>query len=173
LAGTPWANGTVERAYKEVLLAAGALLSEFRLRPLQWPAVSPFIQAIINNSPSPQRDNIAPLTDFTGIPADNLLLSLYPDPAGQAHSISEIRAAQVLFINELRESVEALHKRCSDASGAGRHRARAVHSHKRAVSPHNFDAGDFVLEAQRDTQTGNKLTLKWRGPRRVLENTSD
>jgi hypothetical protein len=173
LACTPWANGTLERACKEVLRAARALLSEFRLRPLQWPAISPLIQAIINNSPSPQRDNIAPLTAFTGLPADNPLLSLYPDPPGQALSISEIRTAQVLSINDLRKSVEALHKRCSDASGAGRHRARAAHSQKRAVAPHNFDVGDFVLEAQRDTQARNKLALKWRGPRRVLEVISD
>jgi hypothetical protein len=30
-----------------------------------------------------------------------------------------------------------------------------------------------VLEAQRDTQAHNKLSLKWRGPKRVLEAISD
>jgi hypothetical protein len=170
---TPWANGTVERACREVLRAARALQSEFRVRPTQWPAVYPVIQAIINNSPSPQRDNITKITAFTGLPADNPLLSIAPDPAGQVLSISAIRARQVLSISEWRESVEALHKRCNSASATGRDRSRSAHANKCGVAASNFDVGHFVLEAQRDTQAHKKLSLKWRGPKRVLKAISD
>jgi hypothetical protein len=131
------------------------------------------IQAIINNSPSPQRDNVAPITVFTGLPADNLLLSLAPDPAGQVLSISEIRARQVLSISKWREIVEALHKRCNSASDAGRDRARAAHANKCGVAAPNFDVGHFVQEAQRDTQAHKNLSLNWRGPKLVLEAISD
>jgi hypothetical protein len=71
---SPWTNCTVERACKEVLRAARALLSEFRLRPIQWPAVTQIIQAILNSSPSPEYDNIAPILAFTGFPVDTPLL---------------------------------------------------------------------------------------------------
>jgi hypothetical protein len=170
---TPWVNGAVERACREVLCAARALLSEFRLRPTQWPAVYPVIQAIRNNSPSPQRDNIAPITAFMGLPAENPLLSLAPDPASQVLSISAIRAHQVLSISELRASVKALHKSCKSASAAGRDRSRAAFENKRGVAAPNFDVGHFFLEAQRDTQAHNKMSLKWRGPKRVLEAISE
>ena len=61
----PWANGTVERACREVFLVVQALLSEFQLRPTKWPDVVKSLQSALNNSPSPQRGNIAPLTAFT------------------------------------------------------------------------------------------------------------
>ena len=48
---TPWANGTVERVCREVLRAAKALCSEWKLSPKDWPAVIESIQSIINNSP--------------------------------------------------------------------------------------------------------------------------
>jgi transposase InsO family protein len=72
-ASSPWENGTVERACREVLRATRALLSEFQLRPNQWPDVARIVQSIINNSPSPQRGNIAPITAFTGRKPDSPL----------------------------------------------------------------------------------------------------
>jgi hypothetical protein len=39
LACCPWSNWTVERACRELLRAARALLSEFKLPPEAWPSV--------------------------------------------------------------------------------------------------------------------------------------
>jgi RNase H-like domain found in reverse transcriptase/Reverse transcriptase (RNA-dependent DNA polymerase)/Integrase zinc binding domain/Integrase core domain len=80
---SPWANGTVERACKEVLRATRALLSEFRLRPNQWPEVSRIVQSILNNSKSSHRGNIAPITAFTGREPDSPLRSLVFSDAGK------------------------------------------------------------------------------------------
>jgi hypothetical protein len=117
------------------------------------------IQAFINNSRSPQRDNIAPITAFSGLPADTPLLWLDTDPAGQVLSIFE-RASQVISISDLRESVEALHKRCNAAVAACRDCARAAHASKRGIAVLEFDVGEFVLKIQHDPQAHDKLSLK-------------
>jgi Integrase zinc binding domain len=84
---TPWENGTVERACREVLRATRALLSEFQLRPNQWPDVARIVQSILNNSPSPQRGNIAPITSFTGREPDSPLRSLVHSTTGTAMAL--------------------------------------------------------------------------------------
>lgn len=45
-----WANRTIERLWKEVLRVCHALLSEWRLSPLQWPLMVECIQWILNQS---------------------------------------------------------------------------------------------------------------------------
>jgi IS30 family transposase len=65
---SPWANGTAERACREVLRAVRALLSAFRLGTREWPVVAKIVQAALNHAPSPQRGNVVPLTAFTGRP---------------------------------------------------------------------------------------------------------
>jgi hypothetical protein len=106
---SPWANGTVERACREVLRATRALLSEFQLRPNQWPDVARIVQSIINNSPSPQRGNIAPITAFTGREPDSPLQSLVHSTTGTTMTLDTARATQLVNTQELRSSVEAIH----------------------------------------------------------------
>jgi hypothetical protein len=74
---TPWANSTIERACKEVLRAVRTLLSEFRLRPAEWPVITNIVQAALNNTLVTYHVNVAPLTAFTGIEVDSPLPSLF------------------------------------------------------------------------------------------------
>jgi Integrase core domain/Chromo (CHRromatin Organisation MOdifier) domain len=166
----PWANGTVERACKEVLRACRALLSEFRLVPASWPEVYKLIQAILNNSVSPQRGNYAPLTAaFTGRPADNPLLHT---DTGTPMKIAFIRLRQLLHIEELCTAVAAVHKQAADIAGSGRSKSR-VSSRKALAAYPSLEVGDFVLVARRDHHAGDKLTLRWRGPQRIVGTLSD
>ena len=48
---SPWANGSVERVCREVIRACQALLGEWRLAPMDWPAVSECVQSVLNQSP--------------------------------------------------------------------------------------------------------------------------
>jgi len=41
---SPWANGSVERICREVLRATKALISEWKLSPKEWPAVTEAVQ---------------------------------------------------------------------------------------------------------------------------------
>jgi hypothetical protein len=106
---SPWANGTVERACREVLRAVRALLYEFRLLPVDWPSVIRIVQSALNNAPSPQRGDVAPLTAFTGRLDESPLRSILEQPQLEADSHSEIRMHQLLKIDELRSSVEQIH----------------------------------------------------------------
>lgn len=65
--------------------------------------------------------------------------------------------------------MDAIHRTCAGAASKRRERARLTQHTKRSVTAPNWDVGDFVLVAQRDSQATNKLSLRWRGPRRVLQ----
>ena len=169
---SPWANGTIERACREVLRAVRALLSELRLRPDQWPSVSRIVQSVLNNSPSPQRGNIAPLTAFTGRSPDSPLQSLVCVAADQTLPLSEIKSRQLMNIKELRSSVDAIHRRAHASASAHRASSRARQNTSQATFA-NFDIGDFVLVAKREFRGGEKLSLRWRGPYRIVLARSD
>jgi hypothetical protein len=169
---TPWANGTVERACRDVLRASRALLSEFRLRSDQWPEVAPIVQLVLNNSPSPQRGNIAPLTAFTGREPDSPLRSLVFTVADATLSLDMIRAQQLVHIEALRSTIDNLHHQARESAQANRASARASHANSRATAA-NFEIGDFVLVAKREFQGGEKLCLKWQGPFRIVGTRSD
>jgi hypothetical protein len=149
------------------------LLSEFKLRPTEWPHVHRIVQSVLNNSPSPQRGNVAPITAFTGLPPDSPLLSVVAAGTPEPLTLSDIQARQAMNITELRATLDAVHKRCSDAAASRRRHARDSQLVRKGVSPPNFDIGDFVLVAQRDSQSVNKLSLRWRGPRRIVQIVSD
>jgi hypothetical protein len=95
---SPWANGTIDRSCREVLHAVRALLSELRLRFDQWTAVYRIVHSVLNNSPSPQRGNIAPLTAFTGRAPYTPLQSLVCVASDQTLPLPAIKAQQLLNI---------------------------------------------------------------------------
>jgi hypothetical protein len=66
-----------------------------------------------------------------------------------------------------------MHKEVQRDSNLGRDRARAQRNKAAHLQPANFDVGDFVLVAKQDFAAGEKLTLRWRGPRKVVRVLSD
>jgi transposase InsO family protein len=95
---SPWANGTVERACREVLQATRALLSEFQLNSKQWPEVARIVQSVLNNSPSPHRGNIAPITASTGRAPDSPLRSLVTPDTNVTLTLDDVQAQPLLQI---------------------------------------------------------------------------
>jgi Integrase core domain len=168
-----WDNGTVERACLEVLRGVRALLSEFKLLPAEWPRAHHLVHSALNHSPSPQRGNVAPITPFTGLPASSPLLALVSEDQAKPATLTEIEAQRALHLETIRPALDAIHKRCLDSAAAHRTSWRSKRNSKRGTSPPKFDVGDFVLIAQRDTQSINKLSLRWRGPRRIVRVLSD
>jgi RNase H-like domain found in reverse transcriptase/Reverse transcriptase (RNA-dependent DNA polymerase)/Integrase core domain/Integrase zinc binding domain len=168
---SPWANGTIERACREVLRAVRALLSEFRLSVSQWPTVVRIVQSVLNNSPSQHRGNIAPLTAFTGRSPDSPLQNLVSPVADQALPLNSIRAQQLMNIAELRASIDDIHRQAAQSATSSRASSRA-HRGKTTALAANFDVGDFVLVAKREFRGGEKLSLRWRGPYRVVATLS-
>jgi hypothetical protein len=130
---TPWANGSVERGCREVLRAVRGLLSEFKLRPADKPQVYRIVQSVLNNSPSPQRGNLAPITSFTGLPADPPLLALISTDNLETQSLSAIQAHRALNIADLQSALADIYKKCSEVD-AGRRAMAATVSSPSAVS---------------------------------------
>jgi hypothetical protein len=128
---------------------------------------------VLNNSPSPQRGDVAPITIFTGLAADTPLLCLANTDIPTIESLPQLRAQQLLHIELLRTSLDDVHKHVVDTTQRNRANAQKSRASKREVTPINFDVGDFVLVAKRDFHLGDKLTLRWRGPRRVVGALSD
>ena len=76
----PWANGTVERANRDILFVTRALLSEFRLQPSNWPDILPMIQYSLNHTTSQRLGGHSPAGVFglfTREPAEDDLFEPY------------------------------------------------------------------------------------------------
>jgi Chromo (CHRromatin Organisation MOdifier) domain len=89
------------------------------------------------------------------------------------HSLSVIQARQEIHIADLRNSLDCIHKRCIEVAAGRRSKARQRQHGQHGVAVPNFDLGYFVLVAQRDTKSINKVSLHWRGPRRITRVLSD
>ena len=76
-------------------------------------------------------------------------------------------------MEELRVSVDAIHKTASSTANDRRSRVASRRDQSREVERANLDIGDFVLVAKRSFRSGEKLSLRWRGPCRVVGTLSD
>ena len=109
---SPQSNVTVETVCKEVLRGCRALLSEFRLKETEWPEVIDMVQSVLNHSVRPSLGNRAPVTVFTGRPADNPLSALVPPVVEHAHSLELVKAQRLMEIESIMNAVDAMAQRC-------------------------------------------------------------
>jgi hypothetical protein len=102
----------VERVCRELLRATRALLSEFKLPPEAWTSVLPMVQSGLNNAASVRMQGRCPMEVFPGLPPDSPLVSTKAEREGKVEilSVSEIRAAQLLKVQEVLRAVEGMHK---------------------------------------------------------------
>jgi hypothetical protein len=131
------------------------------------------VQSILNNSPVPHRGNLAPLMAFTGRPTDTPLISLVSPITVAPHTLSEIRIQQLIQVQDLCDYVASLHKQASTAAEKRRSAARARSATSHASIAPNFGSGDFVLVARREQRMDEKLSLRWRVPKRIVGTLSD
>lgn len=166
----PWSNGAVERLGNELLRIFRAVLSETQLPKDEWPQLLPIFQSAINNSPSPARSNIAPITAFTGAPPsrpiDTFMRAIDSTPV----TLTEAQTERELNINSLIAHMDNLHPLIHQQLQKDRSRSRSVRSRGELA---NFTDGDYVLVAREDFFKNEKLCLRWRGPRRVIKALND
>ena len=179
VAYSAWANRTVERVNREVLRATKALLSEWKLAPQDWPAVIDCFQSVLNQSPLPrlgiQRPGVyrSPLQTFTVIPPSRPLFCVLPTSKYKtAHFPEEVRAAQVLKVEELQAALEGMHKEVAEGVNQARAKAILKHNMNTNVLPANFQIGDFVLVREAQVSKGHKMQFLWKGPRKVTRAVS-
>lgn len=85
-------------------------------------------------------------------------------------TISEAVRQQHFDIKSLQERMDSLHPIVENNLLSNRARARAVAKH--GVLTY-FTEADFVLVAREEFHKGEKLCLRWRGPRRVTKAVND
>jgi RNase H-like domain found in reverse transcriptase/Integrase core domain/Reverse transcriptase (RNA-dependent DNA polymerase)/Chromo (CHRromatin Organisation MOdifier) domain len=173
VAYSPWANGTVEVVNREILRVTRALLSELRIQKNEWPSIMPLVQSILNHSSSDRLNGIAPITAFTGLPADSPLASIFKQHTGELMNLETIKIAQNDCIQSLVNSLEKMHKACVVAASSRRQRKRYSQSRKATARRPNFSIGDFVLVGHTTKHATDKLSLVWRGPRRIVRIESE
>ena len=169
----PRSNGTVERVCQEVLRAARSILSEFRLCEEDWPDVIYIIQSILNNSKRPSLNHEAPITAFTGLPADNPLRTMLPSGTEQPSMIDIVKASRITNIEKTALALDEMHKEISASKSRTRQKAIDRHNKNTNICPVNFEVGDFVLVGKIKRKDGHKLRVTWQGPLRVVRVASD
>lgn len=166
----PWSNGAVERLGKELLRIARALLSETQRPKNEWPQLLPIFQSVINNSPSPVRNNIAPITAFTGAPTSRPIDTFIRTTDSSVVTITDLLRERTVNVDNLISHMDQLHPVIQLQLQQQRAQSRSVRSRGELA---NFTEGDFVLVAREEFFENEKLCLRWRGPRRVLKALSD
>ncbi|MEM1369509.1 MAG: RNase H-like domain-containing protein [Cyanobacteria bacterium P01_H01_bin.15] len=174
VAYSPWANGTVESLMRSILAATRSLLAEWKLAPTDWTSIIPTIATALNEANIDRlgyRENgtaRTPLEVMTGIVPLKPISQVVQASTSimDAKVLSAGKAFQLVKIDKLQESLQAMHKEVSMLTM--KRRARAISAHNKAtnlISP-SFAIGDFVL-VRRATDRGHKLKFKWSGPKRI------
>ncbi len=126
----PESNGTVESVCREVLRAARALLSEFRMDQKDWPQVIRLIQSTLNHAPRPSLGGRAPITVFSGLPADNPLRTMLPAGVAQVEKIDGIHARKLIECDKLVAALDKIHREVSESRTRKRKEAVKRHNEK-------------------------------------------
>lgn len=166
----PWANGTIESLYREVLRACWALQSEWKLPAPEWPAVVEGIQNILNQSPLERLGKkgdgayLTPMKVFLGMNPAPIINCLYPLLGfDNIESISEESAKALIDIESLQQAMGKVHKEVAKRNEKSQTRARAINIARTNVVTVNFTIGDYVM-SRRCTNCSHKMEASWYGP---------
>jgi hypothetical protein len=167
VAYSPWSNGTVEVVNLSILKCLRSLLSEFKLKPSEWPKLVPLVQGVLNHSPSIRLSGMSPITIFTGLPPKDPFQVIFDSNRSEFRS-SRLSCEDLLRLHEeLSISLVEMHKKVLERKENSRRKAQETRNkHKKPVQV-NFDIGDFVLVATVNPK--DKLESRWKGPYRIVE----
>ena len=171
---TPQANGTIERANKELVRTVIALLSERGLMTQDWPDVLDLAVMAVNNSPSEQLGGATPHQVFTGRGGMSLTQVVAVSGAGALRGRPLTARETVKLAQTMRSHFSALERSVAATKEATRVRRRAARDARRGAEPVDFGVGDYVLVSAVDGRPRdvNKLEPRWQGPAAVLAEVS-
>ncbi|OWZ04524.1 hypothetical protein PHMEG_00023556 [Phytophthora megakarya] len=117
------------------------------MQPREWPRVIRIVQMVLNHTPSPVLDGVAPITVMTGHkamgPSDHEAI---PGPVEMA-TLDEIQSSQRAHKVKSQRALKEIHKRSSGVNTYIRGAAPSDHAKTKGTSMAPFDIGDFVLHS--------------------------
>ena len=135
--------------------------------------ISTVATIILNHFVRADLNNRAPVTAFTGLPADNPLRLLVSEETKKCKYIDFIKAQQLVKVNQIHSALAEMHRDVAQSRTRARKAAVKRHNERTHVQPVNFEVGDYVLVAHRTNNRGPKLNVKWKGPRRIVRAVSE
>lgn len=84
-------------------------VSQPRMDFKEWPDILPVVQCALNNAPSPQRGNVAPMTAFIGRQPSPPIKTFLRTTTIEVVPISDVQQERALNISKLRQVVSDLH----------------------------------------------------------------
>ena len=117
----------------------------------------PLVQSALNNAPSPQRGNVAPITASTGMEPSPPLATFLRTVTTKPVTLSEVQRERAINTEALTARVAELHPLVEETVRNNRQKSRD--SASRGTLP-NFEEGDFVLVAREEFFAGKKLALR-------------
>ena len=110
------------------------------------------------------------MTAFTGQQPTPPISTFLRSTTGKPVTVKDVQRERCFHIQNILKASEKLHPVVKDAISENRERSRRAAS--RGELP-NFEEGDYVLVAREEFFAGEKLALRWRGPRQVVKVLND
>jgi hypothetical protein len=109
---TPWSNGTVEVVNRELLRCLKSLRLEFKIPFKSWPSLLPMVQSALNNTIMSRLGNRSSKEVLLGLPTSTPITTaiLNKENKPVPLSMADIRARQILKIEQLQSAVDLMHK---------------------------------------------------------------
>jgi hypothetical protein len=165
VAYSPWINGSVERANRDIAQVLRVLCLEYKVDTHDWTFFVPILLSSLNHTPVPSLGKKAPVELFYGLPIPSPLRLCLDSRQKEILEIPEQPEAIAKWLDQLRSSIRDLHKPMIAE------RARqTVRNQKQQKSARrrNFDVGDFVVRSRVDQNHYEKLFVTWVGPYQVV-----
>lgn len=108
----------------------------------EWPDLLPVVQSVLNNAPSPQRGDVAPIASFTGRKPSAPVKTFLRRSSSSPVTITDVQLKLAINTEELQKFCEDIHPVVQTTLEDNSSEARR--SASRGKCP-NFTQGDYVL----------------------------
>jgi hypothetical protein len=166
-------NGSIESAFKPVIRAFRAVLSELKMYADGWPKAVNMVQRVLNNSLSTRLNKRTPIQVFTGHAETTPLALMLMDNVPVSVPLNFVKAQKLMEVEKLSKAMTEIHAQVAEKATHDRKAAIQKHNDKTHVRSPNFQVGDYMLVAEHRKSGVSKLQVKWKGQRRVASVESD
>jgi hypothetical protein len=144
-ANCPWSNGTIESAWKQVIHASRAVLSELKMYADEWLEVINMVQSVLNNSLSTRLNKRTPMQVFTGHAETTPLALMLKDNVPVNAPLDFIKAQKLMEVEKLLKAMTEIHAQVAKKSTRDRKAAIQKHNDKTHMRSPNSKWATMIL----------------------------